>query len=163
MIIKLIYTLFLGILIAIFVGVGIAAFYPAPKAPENISLPKLVSPPPTDSKEYNVYYQQQKQEDIENQKMWDAYNKQQNIYQRNVSVIALISAIIVLVVSLTFFKSILVIADGLLLGGVFTLIYSIGRGFETQDNMFRFLVTSVGLITALTLGYIKFIKPATNK
>ena len=56
--------------------------------------------------------------------------------------------------------SILFIADGLLLGGVLTLLYSVIRGFGTEDNMFRFVVVSVGFAISLFLGYVKFIQPA---
>ena len=34
MVLKIIYTLFLGLLVALFVGLGIDAFYPGPKAPD---------------------------------------------------------------------------------------------------------------------------------
>lgn len=34
MVIKIIYTIFIGVLFAIFVGVGIDAFYPYPKEPD---------------------------------------------------------------------------------------------------------------------------------
>jgi hypothetical protein len=50
------------------------------------------------------------------------------------------------------------IADGILLGGVFTTIYGIIRGLMSEDTKFRFIIVTVGLIIALVLGYIKFIK-----
>ncbi len=86
------------------------------------------------------------------------YFQASQLYNRNVSIISVTAAVIILVASLTLFKRILLIADGLLLGGVLTLIYSIIRGFGTEDNMFRFIVVLIGLITALILGYIKFIR-----
>jgi len=64
------------------------------------------------------------------------------------------------IASLTFFKKILIIADGLLLGGLLTLIYSVMRGFGTEDNILRFIVVTVGLIISLFLGYVKFIRPS---
>jgi hypothetical protein len=63
-----------------------------------------------------------------------------------------------LIISLTLFKKILLIADGVLLGSVFTLIYGIIRGFNSGNNIFRFIVVSIGLAVSLFLGYIKFIK-----
>lgn len=65
--------------------------------------------------------------------------------------------------SLTVVKNLIYIADGVLLGGVLTLLYSIVRGFGSQDTMFRFVVVSIGLVIALLLGYIKFIKPNKNQ
>jgi hypothetical protein len=49
-------------------------------------------------------------------------------------------------------------ADGLLLGGVFTLAYAVGRGFMADDK-FRFVAVSVSLVIALVTGYLKFVRP----
>lgn len=68
-----------------------------------------------------------------------------------------------LILSLNFSKKIPVIADGLLLGGVLTLAYSVVRGFNTNDDVFRFLVVGAGVIIAMILGYIKFVKPSRKK
>jgi hypothetical protein len=54
-------------------------------------------------------------------------------------------------------------ADGILLGGVFTAAYSIIRGLMSEDSRFRFLIVAVGLAIALILGYLKFIRPKENK
>lgn len=72
-------------------------------------------------------------------------------------------AVLMLVLSLILFKNITVIADGLLLGGVLTLAYSVARGFSTNDDIYRFLVVGAGLIIAMALGYIKFVLPQTQK
>ena len=60
---------------------------------------------------------------------------------------------------LLFSKHLLVIADGAMIGGIFTLLYSIIRGFQADDAQFRFVLVTVGLIIALVLGYLKFIRP----
>lgn len=161
MIIKFIYSLFLGILIVTFVHVGISAFYPEPKYPEYPV--ELQRPYPPKEEDLSV------KEKSELNKKNEEYNKKQKEfektikdYNRNVSVISLVAALVSLVISLTFIRSILVISDGILLGGVFTLIYSILRGFSAQDNIYRFIVVTVGLIVALILGYIKFVKPHSS-
>jgi len=64
-----------------------------------------------------------------------------------------------LVLSLTVLHKIEILTDGFLLGGLLTLLYAIVRGFGSDDNKFRFLMVTVGLIVALILGYIKFIRP----
>ena len=160
MILKYIYTLFVGILLALFVGVGIAAFYPQPKQPEYPA--SLGFAPPTEypkgatpSSQTSSQFQAEQENFDRAQKI---YQESQQQYQRTVSIIALSAAIIFLILSLTLLRNFLVITDGILLGGVFTLIYSIIRGFQTTDTLFRFLVISIGLAAALTLGYSKFIK-----
>lgn len=160
MTLKLLYTLLIGIFVAVFVGVGIAAFYPALKYPEPpVSMKYGYSEPQKDGEiseeakiEMEKYDQEQK----------DFQVKSQN-YNRNVSILALIFSIVIVIISLTLFKKIYLIADGLLLGGVLTLLYSVIRGFGSDDNMFRFIVVSVGLMVSLFLGYVKFIAPMEKR
>lgn len=152
MIIKFVYTIFLALLVALFVGLGISAFYPAPKEPM-----------------YPVELEAEKpgcEETQELKNIREEYNRSQRDftekfkpYSRNVSIISIIAAIIILVASLTLLSKIKMIADGILLGGVFTTIYSIIRGIMSEDTRFRFFVVTIGLLIALILGYIKFIKP----
>ncbi len=157
---KLLYTLLIGIFVAVFIGVGIAAFYPELKYPEPPNSIKYgYSEPEKNEKmseetkaEIEKYEQEQKTFQINSQ-----------VYNRNVSILALIFSIILVIISLTLFKKIYLIADGLLLGGVLTLLYSVIRGFESDSNMFRFIVVSVGLVISLFLGYVKFIAPTAKK
>lgn len=156
MVLKLIYTFLIGIFLAVFVGVGIAAFYPGPKFPEQPIGLKYCSPEMIkDATSYEEFKVQAQQFDKEEK----AFLIKSRIYNRNVSTVALVASILIVVASLTLFKKILFIADGLLLGGVLTLLYSVIRGFETEDNIFRFVVVSVGLFISLLLGYVKFIRP----
>lgn len=161
MVLRFVYIIFIGVLLATFVGVGIAAFYPGPKAPEPPVSIKYA--PPCESFKDEASSQKIRQEQEEFDKVFKAYEEQAEKYNRDVSIASLLAAILILVVSLTLFKKILLIADGLLLGGVLTLVYSIIRGFASGDNMFRFLVVSAGMVIALFLGYIKFIQPAQAK
>ena len=151
---KTVYTFFTGLLLATFVGVGIAAFYVAPKPPE---YPTVLSRPATKETPELTAEQQKTQEEF------DAANKVHQekfkTYARNVSLGALGFAVLFAVLGLLLAERILVLADGVLLGGFFTLLYSIGWGFATEDNRFRFLMVTIGLVVALTLGYLKFVRP----
>lgn len=156
MTLKLLYTLLIGIFVAVFVGVGIAAFYPQLKYPDPpISMKYGFTEPEKGGKisdeakvEMEKFDKEQKDYQIKSQ-----------TYNRNVSILALVFSIVIVVISLTLFKKIYLIADGLLLGGVLTLLYSVIRGFGSDDNMFRFIVVSTGLVISLVLGYVKFIAP----
>ncbi len=145
---KFVYTLFLGVIVALFVGVGINTFYPGPKSPEYpIAL--------------NYYGKEPTAEQLKVQNAWDQqmtkHNEQMKPYNRNVSMIALGGAITLLVVSLLFEKSIKLLSDGMLIGGFLTLIYSIGRGFASEDSKYVFIALCVGLAIVLFTGYKKFI------
>ena len=164
MALKFLYTLFIGLLLAAFVGIGIATFYVAPKSPD---YPRALSEPkigPTGvsslTPEEQVAQQKQQAEYDQQQK---TYQTQANTYERNVSVLAILAAILILILALTLARHILVIADGLLLGGILTLFYAIIRGFSSDDLKFRFIVVTIGLGVTLLLGYLKFVKPDETK
>ncbi len=151
MAIKLIYTLFLALLIALFVGLGIDAFYPGPKMPNypvELEMEKQNCEETAEVRSIRENFAQ-------NQKK---YQEESKPYNRNVSIISLIAAIVILVLSLTLLAKINMIADGILLGGVFSTAYSIIRGLMSENSQFRFVIVVIGLVIALTLGYIKFIR-----
>lgn len=157
---KFIYAIFIGVLFATLVGVGIAAFYPAPQSPDYPDSPRPARPDgtftPAEQKKFDEQQAQYEQ-------TYKAFEAKENEYSRNVSIVTLVTAIIALVFSLTLFKKLYVIADGVLIGGVLTLLYSIIRGFDTQDDKFRFVVVAVGFVVAIVLGYIKFVPKEKNK
>lgn len=161
MLIKYVYIVFLGLILATFVGVGIAAFYKTPIYPDTPISLKYSRPfiEPSNSTPSAEYIKQQETFDAQSKKFQDELA----LYNRNVSMISLGFSILMLVLSLVFSKKITVIADGLLLGGVLTLAYSVVRAFNTHDDIYRFLAVGSGLIIAMILGYIKFVAPLSKK
>lgn len=149
--IRYIYTFFVGLILAIFIGLGVAVFYEAPKAPES---PNFYGSELTVREK-----EQQKAFDVE-QRAWE---KERQEYNRNASIIVLSCAIVILIISLLFSEKLGVIADGLLLGGIFTLLYGIGLGMATDNNQYRFAVAAVGLAITLVLGYVKFSRHQIEK
>lgn len=152
--IKTIYIIFLGILIATFIGVGVAAFYPIPKPPQYFPLFSQPTKIQDASSSANAIRQEN-----EFQKKQQDFTTASQIYNRNVSIITLISAVIILIGSLIFAKHLTLLADGLLLGSLFTLIYSISRGFAANDDIYRFIVVSISLGIVVYIGFIKFLRP----
>lgn len=151
---KLVYTFFLGLLIAIFVGVGINTFYPGPQYPKYPS-------------ELNTYGKEMTTEQIAKQREYDVKNDQymekEKHYSRNVSLITLSFSVILLAISLIYEKRIKLIADGVMLGGVFVLFYSLGRSFAADNSKFSFGVVSVSLVIVLYLGYHRFVRSHSTK
>lgn len=152
--ITIVYTFFLGLLLAIFVGVGISTFYPAPESPEYPI-------------ELNSYGKEMTPKQEELQRKFDAkmdvYNENMKPYNRNVSIIVLIAAVLCMVISFVYEKKIRIIADGIMLGGLFLLLYSLGRGFASEDTKYVFAMVSMGLIIVLYLGYHRFIRPNNQR
>ncbi len=157
---KFIYSVFIGVLFATLVGVGIAAFYPMPQAPEYPTSRPIAAPDQVQSPQE---IKQQNADQAKYEASFKQYQKKEQEYSRNVSIVSLVFAIVALVISIVLAKTIFLIADGLLLGGFLTLIYSIIRGFSTEDNMFRFIVVAIGFVVAITIGYIKFIPQEKKK
>lgn len=148
---KVVYAFFVGILLSIFVGIGISTFYPAPTPPESPAIYQR-----SDIKADDPEFKRQEAEFTAAQKQ---YNQDSSTYNRNVSIISLIAAVVFLSGGLLLASRIHILSDGLVLGGVFTLVYSLGRGFMTDENTYRFVVVTIGLLVVLALGYLKFIKP----
>ena len=150
-VIRLIYTFFLGLLLAIFIGVGINSFYVSPAAPE---FPNELNTYGKDMTEEQVALQNEYDQNME------SYHKNQSgPYNRNVSIMTLSAAVVLLALSMFLEKKkIKVVADGIMLGGLFTLIYSIGRGFASQNTKYTFLTVTIGLVIVLYLGYHRFVR-----
>lgn len=156
MVIKFIYTLFLAILLALFVGLGISAFYKAPEQPRYPMELEFVKSEQDETAEQ----ESARKKYLEDQREFEEKIKP---YSRNVSIISIVAGVAMLIVSLTLLSKIKMLADGVLLGGVFTTIYSIIRGLISEDVQFRFLIVTAGLVIALVLGWIKFIRPKEAK
>lgn len=151
---KIIYAFFVGLLLTIFVGVGVSAFYPAPQTPEYPAVLETYGKQPT-AEQSDAQVDAQREFDRESQ----LHQVELSQYNRDVSIIVLVAAILFVAVSLLYERRIRVIADGILLGGVFSLVYSIGRSFAAEDSKYTFAVVAVGLVIALFLGYLRFIRP----
>lgn len=149
-ILKIVYTFFLGIIIALFVGLGISTFYSAPTSPTYpdsvLQSGELTSEQSAVMDKDRRKYEQANRE----------YTEKSQSYNRNVSIIALASAVVLVAVSLVFEKSNRVIGSGIMLGGLFTLLYSLGRGLASEDTKYTFIAATVGLLVALYLGYRRF-------
>lgn len=74
-------------------------------------------------------------------------------------IILLILATVILVISLALPAHQAVITNGLLLGGVFTMIYAVGMTVSTDQSIWRFVVVAIALVVTIAIGYLKFAKP----
>jgi len=149
-VIKFIYTFFVGILIALFVGVGVNTFYPGPTAPDY---------------NYQLEANDQKSQEIQNDytNKYAEYSKDAEQYSMNVSIIVLCASVLLLIGGVIYEKKLLFISNSVILGGLFTLIYSIGRGFASNNNVYSFIAVTVGLSLVVYLGYHKFVKVEKKK
>lgn len=150
--IKYIYVFFVGLFVAIFIGMGIAVFYESPDPPKEPSWFSL-----RDSGKYELTESERNEELVYNSKLKEFNETTMSNYNRNVSIIVIVCSVLVLIIALLFTEIFGIIADGLLLGSIFTLLYGVGRGIAVDSNIYRFVVASLGLIVTITIGYLKFV------
>lgn len=149
----ILYAVFIGAFLALFVGFGIAAFYEAPERPELSPSSATMDPDsPQESEENYDQYQQQSEE----------YEDEMEGYNTIVSGVAVGVALVIFLISLFAVGGIPVIADGLLFGGAFTLLYGVGRSFTVSDPQVPFLMLAVALPIVLLVGYMRFYRNSSS-
>ena len=74
-------------------------------------------------------------------------------------IILLIIATALLAVSLALPELQVVISNGVLLGGVGTMLYAVGMTVSTDYSIWRFVVVAIALVVTVGIGYLKFSRP----
>ncbi|MFE7629110.1 hypothetical protein [Kocuria sp. NPDC057446] len=151
---RTVYTFCLGLLLALFVGLGVATVHPGPAEP----VPPAAVTTARESRELAPEEQQQ----------WAAYEREREgweessmRYSRDVGVVALVASVALLAVGLVVERRRPVLAQGVLLGGLFTLLHSVVRSLLSQDTVASFAVVTVALVVVLYLGYRRFVDRPT--
>ncbi|MGB8380452.1 MAG: hypothetical protein WCG47_04235 [Dermatophilaceae bacterium] len=133
---QLIFSFFLALMVVAFVGVGVSTFHPGPTYPQDL---EFVDQPST-----------------EQQAAIQAYRVSEQQWALSTSIILLICATVIMVISLIRSQRLQVLADGLLLGGVFTMVYSVGMSLGGSQSLARFVVVSIALVATVAVGYLRF-------
>lgn len=134
MVLRIFYTMAIGIVVAALVHFGIEAFYPAPTPQYSTSSGEQFAPPtPTNENELILY------------------NK--NLFFAQIGI-----ALVLTVASLAIFKGWLVIQEGLALGGVFIFLTTVFRGLTVwppagKREVFVGLLFSLAVLVALAFAY----------
>lgn len=138
-----IYTVLIGVAVALFVGLGIWTFYTGPKMPEypNYSSSSL-NPTEAENKAF------QQRQDAFDKKM-KQYDKDNKSYSKKVGVIALGSAVVFYAVGLALLYKRWVVGEGIALGGVFSAVYAAIRG--TMADFKQLVFSSVTVILAMLI------------
>ena len=87
----------------------------------------------------------------------------QEAWSLNTSIILLICATVILAVLLWRPAKMAVISNGLLLGGIFTMIYAVGQSLSSSSGQLpRFFVALAALVLTVGIGYLTFIRRAAS-
>jgi len=159
-----IFSFFLGLMVVAFIGVGVNTFYPSPYETHRAQREELQR----QRDELNV---QAKGRDLdtEQQAEMDRLTAEENALRRTIdaeheewaritSIILVAFATVVMSVSLVRSEQLRVLGNGLLLGGLFTMIYGVGWVIFSGSSVVRFAVMAFALVVAIGLGYAKFVR-----
>ena len=164
---QLIFAFFLGLMVTAFIGIGVYTFYP----PNSEVLEEEARELRTQQQEIRdargsdgLTEVQQDELATLNDQVREADRKareRQESWARTTSIILIILATLVMAVSLVRADQLPVISNGLLLGGVFTMLYGTGWSLASGDSRMRFWVMAFALLVTLVLGYVRFVRERT--
>jgi len=159
-----IFGFFLGLMVTSFIGVGVYTFYPPPdrdfrdriqtltRQQEEIRTVKAPTDLTTDDRARLLELQR------ELDTVQDQSQAAGEAWGRRTSIILIALATVAMAVSLVKAVQLPVIANGLLLGGVFTMVYGVGWIIATDSSTVRFFVMTAALAITLALGYVRFVR-----
>jgi hypothetical protein len=151
-------------MVTAFVGVGVYTFYPSPDAQFRAriealsrqeqairnSQPESALTPADRSKMQKVI--------DDRNGILDASRASTEAWAGRTSIILVALATISMALSLTAVAQLPVISNGLLMGGVFTMLYGVGWVIASGTSTARFVVMSLALVITLALGYLRFVR-----
>ena len=144
-VLRIIFTLFVGAILALFIGFGIHTLYPPPEPPDTAIVELKANPSDADIEKASAAQK--------------AYDTAYQAYSRNVSMVSMAGAVILLALSLVLERKNKVMANGILLGGLFTLVYGVARGFVSRDTTTLFATLTIALALVMVLGFRRFRRP----
>ncbi len=159
-----IFSFFLGLMVTAFVGVGVYTFHPSPQEQfalqrQDLSRREVAvrnSRPPEEFTDSDR--DQLRQIEVERNAIADASRPALEAWGRSTSIILIIFATLAMAVSLVRADQLPVISNGLLLGGLFTMVYGVGWIIATNASLARFAVMTVAFALTLALGYVRFVR-----
>ncbi len=160
-----IFSFFLGLMVLAFIGIGVNTFYPETAYFDDPALRELYS-------EQDRIYQKDRGDagltpaeqtrldeiQTEIEELTATNESARKDWARNTSIILILFATLVMGVSLVRSDQLRVISNGLLLGGLFTMIYGVGWIIFSGESIARFIVIVFALLVTLALGYLRFVR-----
>lgn len=157
-----IFSFFLGLMVVALIGVGVNAFYQSPSDRYQKQLQPLYDKQsvlgskgvePTGTAAIEQAQLQKQINDIQNR-----MQKEMELWARNTSIILVLFATLVMGISLIRSDQLRVLSNGLLLGGLFTMVYGSGWVIASGSSTARFYVVLFALAVTIALGYVKFVR-----
>jgi type VI protein secretion system component VasK len=160
---RIIFSFFLGLMLTAVFGVGVYTFYPPPEEfntqirelnrREEMIRDSRPADQLTEADRAQIREVTQERYDLQ-----DALREAERPWGRTTSILLMIAATLCMAVSLIRADQLPVISNGLLLGGVFTMLYGLGWIIATDTSTARFVVMAIALVVTLALAYIRFVR-----
>jgi hypothetical protein len=160
---RTIFAFFLGLMLTAFVGVGVYTFHPPPQRFDNElrdlgrkeqALRDARAPNELTSADRDSLQALERRRN----ELVDAAAAARTPWARTTSITLIIVATLAMAASLIGADRLLVISNGLLLGGVFLMLYGVGWIIATDTSVARFVVITVALAITLALAYARFVR-----
>ncbi len=148
----MIYTFVLALIIAVFVGITINTFYPAPDFP-NEQMVEIKESEPTAER---IAIEKQ------NEALQKEYQKKQQDWAQVASIIVITAATFFVALGLFLAGKMPVLPNGVLMGGLFTIFYGVVTAMMSESRYVIFGVVTASLVVIVTAGYLKFVRFETH-
>lgn len=139
---KLFTSVVLGIVIALFVGVGINLFYPEPSYPTELMTFSNSEPTDAEAEASNLAYME--------------FEKVRQLHSGIVGVISIALAVLVMAGSMFLAKKYDVVSQGLLVGGLLLICYGATQAISSGNMMTAFISIGIGLAALIFLILKRF-------
>jgi len=160
---RFVFALFLGLMLTTFIGVGVATFRPSPAEGydqrmlalqrERGRLETAVPEAARTAEDRRALQEVLAREGAVQDEKTNAMRR----WLQETSVILVVFATLVMAIAVWRAEGLPVIGNGLLLGGVFTMLYGAGMAVIATDTIVRFLVITGALAVTIILGYRRFV------
>lgn len=164
-----IFSFFLGLMVLAFIGVGVNTFYPSPSDQFTLrqqELQRQLEAAQNKAPQGSYTATQQAAVTSLQTEIDDLNNRQaaaEKDWAKLTSIILVIFATFVMAISLVRSDQLRVLSNGLLLGGLFTMLYGTGWVIFSGNSTARFAVISFALLVSIALGYVKFVRQRASQ
>lgn len=166
---QLIYSAFLGVMFAAFIGIGVWTLYPSPSggnAYYDYSSPEIRAMEAQRNALAQTDWQDMTPAEQDrlvalDMKIQEAYNELYSPTEQwsiNTSIILIALAAVGMALSLIQSERALVLSNGVLLGGIFTMAYGTGWAITNSTSVARFWVVAAATLATVVLGYLRLVR-----
>jgi hypothetical protein len=158
-----IFSIFLGLMLTVFFGIGVYTYHPPPseftdQIKELNRQEQFIKTTKKASELTSSDRDQLEENALKRRELMIAAEEARKPWCLSTSIILIVFSTLTLVVSLLRAVQLQVVSNGLLLGGVFTMLYGMGWIAFAGTSTIRFLVMTAALIVTLVLGYVRFVR-----